>query len=193
MGQAAHIRVIQHVRKVLQTDHPQAAGRTQLLINTKLPEAVDVHHAVDFAPAVAQFKQRPYTQTSKRENAARFQYSKGFTEHRFEVRAPLHRQAGEDQVARRILQWQSLGIAGHEVCGTAQWPGVVEHALGNVQRHPVAARKSLTQGTTEMPGATAQVQPALRYEVLRQAPEQLAAHITLQLGHAVVACCRAGE
>ncbi|MNT73242.1 hypothetical protein D3C72_2119200 [compost metagenome] len=70
---------------------------------------------------------------------------------------------------------------------------MVEHALGNVQRHPVAARKLLTQGTTEMPGATAQVQPALRYEVLRQVPEQLAAHITLQLGHAVVACCRAGE
>ncbi|MNP33999.1 hypothetical protein D3C76_1272650 [compost metagenome] len=157
MGQAAHIRVMQHVRKVLQTDRSQAARRTQLLINTKLPETIDVHHAVNFAPAVTQFKQRSYTQTSKREDAARFQHPKGFTEHRVEVCAPLHRQAGEDQVAGRILQWQSLGIAGHEVRGTAQWPGVVEHAFGDVQRHPVTARKLLIQGATEMPGATAQV------------------------------------
>ncbi|MNN76031.1 hypothetical protein D3C81_1923770 [compost metagenome] len=77
--------------------------------------------------------------------------------------------------------------------GTAQWPGVVEHALGDVQRHTVTARELLTQGTTEMPGAAAQIQPALRYKVLRQALEQLAADITLQLGHAVIAGRRAGE
>ncbi|MNF98813.1 hypothetical protein D3C84_816880 [compost metagenome] len=193
MGQAAHIRVMQHVRTGLQTRDLQTAGRTQVLINPELAEAVDVHHAIHLTPTVSQLKQCAHAQTSKRKHSAGFQHPMGFTEHRREVCAPLHRQAGEDQITSRILQWQPLGIPGDEVRGPAQWPRVIEHAFGDVQRHAVTARKTLTQHTTEMPGATAQVQPATRHEIFRQTAQQLAADVTLQFGHAVVAGRRTGK
>ncbi|MNF03175.1 hypothetical protein D3C80_2024450 [compost metagenome] len=78
--------------------------------------------------------------------------------------------------------------------GSTQWPGVIEHALGDVKGDTLPRRKTLTQSATEIPGAAAQVQPATGDKITRQATQQLTAHITLQLGHAVVArrCARKG-
>ena len=58
-----------------------------------------MHQTIDLTPAIAQLNQCPYTKTSKRENSAGFQHTESFTEHRIKIPTPLHRKAGEDQIA----------------------------------------------------------------------------------------------
>ena len=85
---------------------------------------------------------------------------------------PLHREAGEQQLEAVRCKRQAFCIASHEMRGAAQWPRVVEHTLGNIQRHSLAAGQTLTQYATEVTRAAAHVQPTLGRQAVRQAAEQ---------------------
>ncbi|MNZ54465.1 hypothetical protein D3C78_723650 [compost metagenome] len=149
--------------------------------------------AVHRLPAVAQFLQGADAEAAEGEDAARLQYAAGLAEHGGEVRAPLHRQAGEDQLLGPAGQRQVLGIAGDETLGAAQRAGVAQHAFGDIQRQAFGGREAFGQGAGEMPGAAAHIEPVLRREAVRQAAQQFVADGALQGGDAVVAVRRAGE
>lgn len=114
-------------------------------------------------------------------------------QHRTKVRAPLHRQAGKHQLRTTIAQRQTLGVAGHMKRRAAGLAGMPQHAFGDVHGQPQRLWITLLQLTTEMTGATAQVDPAMRRRVLRQQAEQMRTDGTLQLGDAVVAGGGTGE
>ena len=193
MGEAAQVGVVQRLGPGFQGQHAQATGATQLLVVGEAAEAVDMDEAIHRLPAVAQLLQGADTEAAERQHAAGAQDTLGFPQHRLEVRAPLQRQAGEQQVATAVAQRQALGVAGDELLRTAQRPGMAQHALGDVQGDALGRGETLAEGAAEMPGAAAQVEPALRLERGRQARQQLVADTALQRRDAVVAVGRAGE
>ena len=117
MGKAAHIRVIQYMGTLLQAHHPQAAGCAQLLISLESTEAVDVNQAIRRTPAFAQFFQGAHAEAGKGKHTTRLQHAIGLAEHRFEVRAPLHRERGEDQLHAVRFKRQTLCITRDELLG----------------------------------------------------------------------------
>ena len=135
MGQAAHIRVMQHMGLSLQADHAQTTGCTQLLISLEGAEAIDVDQAVRRPPTFAQLIQGAYAQAGKGQHATWSQHTLGFAEHRIKMGTPLHREAGEEQLEAVSCKRQAFCITGYKVRGATQRTRVVEHALGNVQRH----------------------------------------------------------
>ncbi|MCY1295165.1 hypothetical protein D9M70_444940 [compost metagenome] len=149
--------------------------------------------AVHRLPAVAQLLQGADAQAGEGEHPARPQRATRFGQYGGEIGAPLHGEAGEQQVDATTLQGQALGVAGDEVPGAPQRPGMPQHAFGDVQRQAFGLRETRGQRPAEMPGTAAKVEPAQRRQLGRQARQQLAADRALQFGDAVVALRRAGE
>ena len=149
--------------------------------------------AIRRPPTFAQLIQSAYAQAGKGQHATWSQHTLGFAEHRIKMGAPLHREAGEEQLEAVRCKRQTFCIASHEMRSATQWTRVVEHALGNVQRHTLATGQTLAQYAAEVTRATAHVQPTLGHQAVRQAAEQFMPDRTLQLGHAVVTGRRTGE
>ncbi|MNR22554.1 hypothetical protein D3C85_1395130 [compost metagenome] len=161
MGQAAYIRVVQHVRAALQPKLFEAAGCAQALIVLETAEAVHMHQAIHRLPTGTQFIEGTHTQAAEGQHAARAQHSQRFCQHAGELVAPLHGQAGEHQVDAGITQRQTLGVTGHMIERPALFvAGMAQHALGDIHRHAAGLGETLGQRPAEMTGAAAQIQPA---------------------------------
>lgn len=184
---------MQYVGLSLQADHAQATGRTPLLINLEGAEAIDVDQAIRRPPTLAQLIQGAYAQAGKGQHATWSQHTPGFAEHRIKMGTPLYREAGEEQLNAVSCKRQAFCITGYKVRGATQRTRVVEHALGNVQRHTLATGQTLAQYATEVARAAAHVQPTLWRQAVRQTAEQFMPDRTLQLGHTVVTGRRTGE
>ncbi|MNO97000.1 hypothetical protein D3C76_886930 [compost metagenome] len=194
MGQAAHIRVVQHMRATLQPKLFKAAVGTQALVILKPPKAVYMHQAIHRLPAGTQFVQSTHAQAAEGQHAAGAQYPQRLCQHTGELVAPLHRQAGEHKVDAGISQRQTLGITGHVVVRpTLFMPGVAQHAFGDVHCHTAGRCETLGQLSAEMASAATQVQPVRRLQACRQLLQQVQPYSALQGCHAVVAGRSAGE
>ncbi|MCY1429321.1 hypothetical protein D9M71_452350 [compost metagenome] len=160
MGQAAYIRVVQHVRAALQPKLFEAAGCAQALIVFKTAEAVHMHQAIHRLPAGAQFVEGAHAQAAEGQYSTWAQHPLRLGQHTGELIAPLHRQAGKHQVDAAIAQRQTLGVANHVILRpTLYMTGMKQHAFGNIHRHAAGLDETLGQHAAEMAGATAQVQP----------------------------------
>lgn len=193
MGQAAQVGEVQDTVLAAQLQHFQAAACAVLLVLLEGAEAVHVDEAVHRFPALPQLAQGADTQAAEGRDAARTQHAARLAQHRRQIRAPLDRQAGKQQVAGRVAQRQPFGIATDEVQRTTLLASVAQHALGDIDGQALCLGITRRQGAGEIAGAATQVDPALRRSLCRQQLQQAAADSALQVGHCVVGRRGAGK